>query len=71
MAYNEQYFDLSGYELDDLTLGILDCRVQDPGAYLYSGDSDAMVMYDIVSNERLSEDDLKLFKTNNDLFVHA
>jgi hypothetical protein len=71
MAYNEQYFDLSGYELDDLTLGILDCRIQDPGAYLYSGDADAMVMYDIVSNERLSEDDLKLFKTNNDLFVQS
>jgi hypothetical protein len=71
MAYNEQYFDLSGYELDDLTLAPIDVRIQDPGAYLYSGDADAMVMYDIVSNERLSEDDLKLFKTNNDLFVQS
>jgi hypothetical protein len=71
IAYNEQYYDLSGYELDDLTLGVLDCRIQDPGAYLYSGDSDAMAVYDIVSNERLSETDLKLIKTNNDLFVQS
>ena len=60
MVYNEQYFDLSGYELDDLTMGTVACRIQDPGVYLYSGDTDVFCVYDIISQERLSEDDLKL-----------
>ena len=71
MVYNEQYIDLSGYELDDLTLAVMSCQVQDPGAYQYSGDQDVFCIYDIVSQERLSEDDLKLMKTNCDTFVQA
>jgi len=65
MAYTEQYFDLSGYELDDLTLAIMDAKVQDPGVYTYSGNEDIFICYDIYSQERLSEDDLKLIKSNH------
>ena len=71
MVYNEQYFDLSGYELDDLTMATVACRIQDPGVYLYSGDTDVFCVYDIISQERLSEDDLKLMKTNCDTFIQA
>lgn len=71
MIYNEQYLDLSGYELDDLTLGVMSCTVQDPGAYQYSGATDVFCVYDLVSQERLSEDDLKLMKTHCDTFTQA
>jgi hypothetical protein len=65
MAYNESYFDLSGYELDDLTLAIIDAKVQDPGVYTYSGNEDIFICYDIFSQERLTEDDLRLIKSNH------
>jgi hypothetical protein len=65
IAYNEQYFDLSGYELDDLTLATVDVKIQDPGIYTYSGDADVFACYDIISQERLSEADLEQIKFNN------
>ena len=65
MIYSEDYFDLSGYELDDLTVGIMDARVQDPGIYTYSGIEDVFICYDLFSQERLTMDDLKLIKTNH------
>ena len=65
MTYNEQYLDLSGYELDDLTLGVLTNQIQDPGAYMYSGNADVMAVYDILSQERLTEDDMRSIKSNN------
>ena len=64
MVYNEQYLDLSGYELDDLTLGTVSCRIQDPGIYMYSGDADVFGVYDIVSQERLSNEDMRTIKSN-------
>lgn len=67
MLFTESYFDLSGYELDDLTVGILDARVQDPGVYTYSGLEDVFFCYDIFSQERLTIDDLKLIKSNHTL----
>ncbi len=67
MLYAESYFDFSGYELDDLTVGIVDARVQDPGVYTYSGMEDVFMCYDLFSQERLSEDDLKLIKSNHTL----
>lgn len=67
MLFTESYFDLSGYELDDLTVGIVDARVQDPGVYTYSGLEDVFFCYDIYSQERLTVDDLKLIKTNHTL----
>ena len=67
MLFTESYFDLSGYELDDLTVGIVDARVQDPGVYTYSGLEDVFFCYDIYSQERLTVDDLKLIKSNHTL----
>ena len=42
----------------------MSCQIQDPGVYLYSGDTDVMGVYDIISQERLSEDDLRDIKSN-------
>lgn len=63
--YHEQYFDLSGYELDDLTLATVDARIQDPGVYTYDGAEDIMFVYDIYTQERMSEDDMRLIKENH------
>jgi hypothetical protein len=65
IAYNEQYFDLSGYEIDDLTLATVDVKIQDPGIYTYSGDADVFACYDIISQERLTTADLEQIKFNN------
>ena len=53
----ETYFDLSGYELDDLTLLPLTGILQDPGAYT-SDDTNTpvMIVLDILSQERLDID---------------
>lgn len=55
----EDYFDLSGYNLDDLTLIPVAAVVQDPGAYT-SDDTNTpvMIVLDIISQERLSIDDI-------------
>ena len=55
----ENYFDLSGYELDDLTLMPNIALLQDPGAYV-SNDTNTPVMevLDILSQERLVLDDV-------------
>lgn len=63
--YHEQYYDLSGYELDDLTLLPIEARVQDPGLYNYNGTDDIMFVYDIYTQERMSENDMRLIKENN------
>lgn len=51
---HETYFDLSGYELDDLTFIPTAALLQDPGAYV-SNDTNTPIMevLDIVSQERL------------------
>jgi hypothetical protein len=64
MCYAESYFDLSGYELDDLTLAPISVKVQDPGVYMYTGDADVFCIYDILSMERLTEEQLKEIKSN-------
>ena len=53
----ETYFDLSGYELDDLTLLPTIALLQDPGTYI-SDDSNTPMMevLDIISQERLDLD---------------
>ena len=53
----ETYFDLGGYELDDLTLIPVSGILQDPGAYT-SDDTNTPVMLilDIISQERLDID---------------
>jgi len=63
--YNEQYLDLSGYELDDLTLIPIDVKVQDPGVHLYSGTGHVFCIYDLLSQERLTLADIDLLAENN------
>lgn len=67
VAYYETYFDLSGYTLDDLTFFIRSGRVQDPGRYQYSGDNDLYEIYDILSQERLTEARISEIKSNQTL----
>lgn len=49
--YAETYFDLSGYELDDLTLIPRYIRLQDGLPYL--SEATALDVYDVISQERL------------------
>ena len=65
LGYYETYFDLSGYTLDDLTVFIRSGRVQDPGIHTFSGNNDCFQIFDILSQERLSETDLRTIKENN------
>ena len=56
---NEQYIDLQGYEMDDLTFIPTGAMIQDPGFYT-TDDTNTPIMeiYDIVSQERLNIDEL-------------
>ena len=54
--YAETYFDLSGYELDDLTVIPTALTLQDGLPYL-AGDTQALFVYDIISQEKLNPDD--------------
>ncbi len=63
--YNESYIDLSGYERDDLTVGIRSCYVQDPGVYLFQGADQVHCVYDVLSQERLTTTDLQQLANNN------
>lgn len=56
--YAESYLDLSGYELSDMTTVLRSVRLQDPGAYLFSGADKVFGMYDLLSTERLSSANL-------------
>jgi hypothetical protein len=53
---HESYFDLSGYQLDDLTLFPLGVTLQDPGNYISTNSAVPMLLVDIVSQERLDLD---------------
>lgn len=55
----ETYWDLSGYELANLTLMPIAATVQDPGAYT-SDDTNTpvMIVLDIISQERLTIEDI-------------
>ena len=53
----ETYFDLSGYELDDLTFLPVAALLQDPGAYSSDDDNTPiMIILDMISQERLDID---------------
>ena len=52
ILYVEDYFDLSGYELDDLTLVPKYIRLQDGLPYYTNGE--ALYVFDIISQERLT-----------------
>ena len=52
--YSEQYFDLSGYELDDLTLVPKFMQLQDGGNPYFAGPTvTTLHVFDIISQERL------------------
>jgi len=57
-VFFETYFDLSGYELADLTLVPTNINLQDPGRYSYTSidpdPANGMMTVDIVSQERLN-----------------
>lgn len=55
VLYAEDYFDLSGYELDDLTLVPRSIRLQDGGPVL--SDAGGFHVFDVVSQERLTPSD--------------
>jgi len=63
-CFNESYIDLSGYELEDLTVAPISVIVQDPGIYQFNGNPDVFAMYDLVSMERLTTADLQSIKAN-------
>jgi len=55
----ETYWDLSGYELANLTLIPISAVVQDPGAYSSNDEgTPIMIVLDIISQERLSIEDI-------------
>ncbi len=66
--YYETYIDLSGYEMEDLTVLPLETAIQDPGLYSGGRISTALWVMDVVSQERLSAATLTnmLDITNND-----
>ena len=58
-VWNETYFDLSGYELDDLTLFPMGATMQDPGIYSAATQAGEPIqvpvqVLDIISQDRLS-----------------
>ena len=54
----ETYFDLSGYQLDDLTAMPIAATLQDPGMYTCSTDTVPLHVLDILSQERLDRNEL-------------
>jgi len=58
--YYESYFDLSAYELDDLTLVPTAMSLQDGMPYQASG-TNAISVFDVISQERLNPADFILY----------
>ena len=63
----ETYFDLTGYMLDDLTLLPRGAQMQDPGVYSSTDGSNYMAVVDILSQERLDQEEIydSLVNQNN------
>lgn len=61
----ETYFDLSAYELDDLTLIPQLIQLQD-GLPYFSQQSESLEVYDVVSQERLDPDDFVTYSLAGD-----
>ena len=60
-CYYETYIDLSALQLEDLTLIPLECGIQDPGFYTESQGSQAMIVMDLMSQQRLEDSTLTSF----------
>ena len=57
VLYHESYFDLTGYELDDLTLMPISATLQDPGIYLTDEAANRyprVIEMNVISQERIS-----------------
>ena len=57
ILYHESYFDLTGYELDDLTLMPISATLQDPGIYLTDEAANRyprVIEMNVISQERIS-----------------
>jgi hypothetical protein len=67
-VYHESYFDLSGYELDDLTTVPTVLMLQDSGQYFLSNPfADSLVtVLDIISEERLDPDTISTLSMTGD-----
>ena len=65
VLFYETYFDLTGYELDDLTLMPISATLQDPGIYLTNGSSPQMLEMNVISQERISAAQMLAAFTNN------
>jgi hypothetical protein len=62
----ETYFDLTGYQLDDLTAMPIAATLQDPGMYTCSTNTVPLNVLDILSQERLTRDEVyNLILLNN------
>ena len=61
----ETYFDLSAYELDDLTLVPQLIQLQD-GLPYFSGQTESLEVYDVVSQERLDPHDFITYSLGGD-----
>jgi len=61
----ETYFDLSAYELDDLTLVPQLIQLQD-GLPYFSGQVEGLDVYDVVSQERLNPNDFIAYSITGD-----
>lgn len=59
ILYTEDFFDLSGYELDDLTLVPKYIRLQD--GMPYYTEAEALDVFDIISQEKLNVQDFILY----------
>jgi hypothetical protein len=65
LLYAENYFDLSGYELDDLTLVPEFLQLQDGLPYFGNGPL-SLEVYDVVSQERLDPIDFVTYALSGD-----
>ena len=57
ILYHESYFDLTGYELDDLTFMPISATLQDPGIYLTDEAANRyprVIEMNVISQERIS-----------------
>lgn len=54
VLYYETYFDLTGYQLDDLTLMPIAATLQDPGIYSTNDTTPQMLEMNVISQERIS-----------------
>jgi hypothetical protein len=68
VLYYETYFDLTGYQLDDLTLMPIAATLQDPGLYMTNDTTPQMLEMNVISQERISPAQMLNAFSNNQAF---